>query len=142
MTFQFHRHSTIVEDEDPSAHDTPQPSVMDADALGVSPVRESDQTQIENRQPRFDMRTGLGASRIIGRSPAVRQALEQVQHVAATDSTVLLLGETGSGKEMFAVDIHRLSARAARIIVRLHCAAIPATLLESELFGRERGAYT
>ena len=142
MTFQFHRHSTLVDDEDPTAQDTPQPSVMDADALAVSSVREPDQRPIENGHPRFEMRAGLGVTRIIGRSPAVRQALEQVQHVAATDSTVLLLGETGSGKEMFAAEIHRLSARAARTMVRVNCAAIPATLLESELFGRERGAYT
>ncbi len=115
---------------------------MDADALGVAPVREPDQPQIEHEQRRLAMHMGLGATRIIGRSPAVRQVLEQVQHVAPTDSTVLLLGETGSGKEMFAAEIHRLSARAARTMVRVNCAAIPATLLESELFGRERGAYT
>ena len=92
--------------------------------------------------PGIGMHMGLGATRIIGRSPAVRQVLEQVQHVARTDSTVLLLGETGSGKEMFADEIHRLSTRATRPMVRVNCAAIPATLLESELFGRERGAYT
>jgi formate hydrogenlyase transcriptional activator len=142
MTFQFHRHSTFAEDEEPSAQDTPQLDVMDADGPGVSSVREPDQIQIETGRPRFEVRTGMGATRIIGRSQAVRQALEQVQHVAATDSTVLLLGETGSGKEMFAAEIHRLSARAARTMVRVNCAAIPATLLESELFGRERGAYT
>jgi formate hydrogenlyase transcriptional activator len=142
MTFQFQRHSTLVEDEDPTASDALQPNIMDADALGISHLREPDPVPVEIRQPRFNMRPGLGASRIIGRSPAVRQALEQVQHVAPTDSTVLLLGETGTGKEMFAAEIHRLSARAARDMVRVNCAAIPATLLESELFGRERGAYT
>ena len=67
---------------------------------------------------------------------------EQVQQVAATDSTVLLLGETGSGKEMFATQVHELSSRHGRAMVRVNCAAIPATLMESELFGREKGAYT
>ena len=66
----------------------------------------------------------------------------QAQLVAATDSTVLLLGETGTGKERFAAYIHQLSARRAREMVCVNCAAIPATLIESELFGRERGAYT
>jgi transcriptional regulator with GAF, ATPase, and Fis domain len=80
--------------------------------------------------------------RIVGRSPRVRRVLEQVQPVAATDSTVLLLGETGTGKELFASQIHELSRRRGRPMVRVNCAAIPATLIESELFGREKGAYT
>jgi transcriptional regulator with GAF, ATPase, and Fis domain len=75
-------------------------------------------------------------------SPAIRQALEQAEQVAGTASTVLLLGETGVGKERFARAIHELSTRSAREMVRINCAAIPATLIESELFGRERGAYT
>lgn len=81
-------------------------------------------------------------SPIVGRSAAVRQVLNQVQQVAATGSTVLLLGETGTGKELFATHIHELSARRARPMIRVNCAAIPATLLESELFGREKGAFT
>ena len=76
------------------------------------------------------------------RAAAIRQVLEQIQLVSATDSTVLLLGETGTGKELFATQIHELSARHARTMVRVNCAAIPATLLESELFGREKGAFT
>ena len=79
---------------------------------------------------------------VIGGCPAVRRVEEQVQHVAATDSTVLLLGETGSGKEMFATLVHEMSSRRGRAMVRVNCAAIPATLIESELFGREKGAYT
>ena len=79
---------------------------------------------------------------VIGGCPAVRRVEEQVQHVAATDSTVLLLGETGSGKEMFATMVHERSSRRGRAMVRVNCAAIPATLIESELFGREKGAYT
>ena len=85
----------------------------------------------------------LGSSRlVVSESPAVRQALAQVEQVAATPSTVLLLGETGVGKEVFAQAIHELSARHARPMIRVSCAAIPSALIESELFGRERGAYT
>ncbi len=79
---------------------------------------------------------------VVGESPAVRTALEQLHRVAATDSTVLLMGETGTGKELFANEIHEMSARRGRPMVRVNCAAMPATLIESELFGREKGAYT
>ncbi len=79
---------------------------------------------------------------VVGESAAVREVLEQIRQVAATDSTVLLLGETGTGKELFATQLHELSARRTRTMVRVNCAAIPATLMESELFGREKGAYT
>jgi transcriptional regulator with GAF, ATPase, and Fis domain len=79
---------------------------------------------------------------VVGRSVVFRQALEQVHQVAATDSTVLLLGETGSGKELFAAQVHELGPRRARTIVKVNCAAIPDTLIESELFGREKGAFT
>ena len=81
-------------------------------------------------------------SDIVGDSDAIRRVLNQVQQVAVTDATVLLLGETGTGKELFATAIHGQSARHAREMVRVNCAAIPSTLIESELFGRERGAYT
>ena len=79
---------------------------------------------------------------IVGTSPAIRQAVDLAAQVAATDATVLILGETGTGKELIASHIHQLSARRARAMVRVNCAAIPETLLESELFGRERGAFT
>ena len=79
---------------------------------------------------------------IVGHSAALKRALEQVERVAATDSTVLLHGETGTGKELFASRIHQLSVRRGRAMVCVNSAAIPATLIESELFGRERGAYT
>jgi transcriptional regulator with GAF, ATPase, and Fis domain len=82
------------------------------------------------------------AGPIIGASQAIRAVLERVRKVAATDSTVLLLGETGTGKEMLATEVHRLSGRRAQAMVRVNCAAIPAALLESELFGREKGAFT
>ena len=80
--------------------------------------------------------------RIVGNSPALGEARALVHRVARTDSTVLLLGETGTGKELFASLIHDLSLRRSRPMVRVNCAAIPSTLIESELFGRERGAFT
>ena len=79
---------------------------------------------------------------IIGQSPAIRNVLEQVRIVAPTDATVLLHGETGAGKELVARAIHNLSPRARRNFVCMNCAAIPSGLLESELFGHEKGAFT
>jgi len=79
---------------------------------------------------------------VIGNSPALEAALEQVERVAPTDSTVLIQGETGTGKELIAHAIHNLSSRRGRQFVRVNCAAIPLDLLESELFGHERGAFT
>src|ERR1700693_753847 len=79
---------------------------------------------------------------IIGKSPAIQKVLEQVAIVAPTDSTVLLHGETGTGKELVAQAIHKLSSRCERTFVRMNCAAIPSGLLESELFGHEKGAFT
>ena len=81
-------------------------------------------------------------AQIIGKSPALECVLEQVQRVAPTDSTVLLQGETGTGKELIARAIHQLSSRCGHAFVKLNCAAIPLDLLESELFGHERGAFT
>ena len=79
---------------------------------------------------------------IIGNSPALEAVLEQVERVAPTGSTVLIQGETGTGKELIAHAIHNISSRCGRPFVRLNCAAIPLDLLESELFGHEKGAFT
>ena len=103
--------------------------------------RLSDQLRADNVYLRHEVDSSLDTSRV-GRSAAIRRVEEQVRQVAATDATVLLLGETGSGKEVFASQIHELSRRRGRGMVRVNCAAIPATLIESELFGREKGAYT
>jgi transcriptional regulator with GAF, ATPase, and Fis domain len=93
-----------------------------------------------NWSPSKELR--IGQSDIVGCSDAARQVLEQIEQVAPTTATVLLLGETGTGKEMYARWVHQRSARRTRDMVHVNCAAIPSTLLESELFGRERGAYT
>jgi formate hydrogenlyase transcriptional activator len=79
---------------------------------------------------------------VIGNSPALEAVLEQVERVAPTDSTVLIQGETGTGKELIAHAIHNISSRCGHPFVRLNCAAIPLDLLESELFGHEKGAFT
>jgi formate hydrogenlyase transcriptional activator len=97
----------------------------------------------ETKQRRYleeEIRTGLGE--IVGVSPALKTALSMVSVVAPTDSGVLILGETGTGKELVARAIHKLSSRSEKAFVKLNCAAIPLGLLESELFGHEKGAFT
>ena len=89
-----------------------------------------------------EIRSEINFEDIVGDGPTLRRALRQVETVASTDSTVLLLGETGSGKELIARAIHTRSKRNDRTFVKLNCAAIPTGLLESELFGHERGAFT
>jgi formate hydrogenlyase transcriptional activator len=89
-----------------------------------------------------EIRTELQFEEIIGNSEALRRVLVQVETVAPTDSTVLIYGETGTGKELVARAVHNLSSRKSNAFVKLNCAAIPTGLLESELFGHERGAFT
>jgi formate hydrogenlyase transcriptional activator len=102
----------------------------------------SDQLRAENLYLRREVQERIGVGPIEGQSAAIAHVLEQAKRVAATDATVLLLGETGTGKEILATQIHELSSRRARAMVRVNCSAIPETLIESELFGREKGAYT
>ncbi len=89
-----------------------------------------------------EARTEYNFTEIVGHSETLRQALKAVETVAPTDTVVLIQGETGTGKELIARAIHNLSARAERTLVKVNCAAIPSGLLESELFGHERGAFT
>src|SRR6202041_1255332 len=89
-------------------------------------------------QPSYEHRF----EQVIGNSPALESMLDQVERVAPTDSTVLIQGETGTGKELIAHAIHDLSSRCGRPFVKLNCAAIPMDLLENELFGHEKGAFT
>jgi formate hydrogenlyase transcriptional activator len=89
-----------------------------------------------------EIRSELNFDQIVGTSPALRQVLQMVETVAACDSTILLFGETGTGKELIARAIHDHSQRNNRTFVKMNCAAIPSGLLESELFGHERGAFT
>jgi transcriptional regulator with PAS, ATPase and Fis domain len=104
--------------------------------------RSRDKLRAENLYLQSEVKDRLGSGVIVGQSPAMRRVLAQVEQVAGTNSTVLILGETGTGKELFATRIHELSGRRTRPMVRVNCSAIPSTLIESELFGREKGAFT
>ena len=102
----------------------------------------SDQLKQEKLYLEDEIRTELNFEEIIGNSAILRQVLRQVEAVAPTNSTVLIQGETGSGKELIARAVHNLSQRQKHSFVKLNCAAIPTGLLESELFGHEKGAFT
>jgi formate hydrogenlyase transcriptional activator len=96
----------------------------------------------ENLILREDIDRSSMFEEIVGSSKPIRQVVKQVEKVAPSDSTVLILGETGTGKELVARALHRRSKRAARAFVRVNCAAIPQSLIASELFGHEKGAFT
>ncbi len=101
-----------------------------------------DQLEAENLTLREEIKVSFKDSELIGESHVFRMVLQQVEHVASTDSTVLILGETGTGKGMIARKIHQLSGRRDRPLINVNCAALPATLIESEFFGHEKGAFT
>lgn len=98
--------------------------------------------QQENHQLSEQLLSNLGVGDIIYQSQAMEDLLQQVDIVAKSDSTVLICGETGTGKEVIARAIHQLSPRRDKPLVKINCAAIPASLLESELFGHDKGAFT
>ena len=106
----------------------------------VQTLRE--RLQSENQYLRSEVSSAEGFEDIVGKSPALQSVLFQVEQVAPADSTVLLLGETGTGKELIAKAIHARSRRRDRTLVKVNCAALPPTLIESELFGHEKGAFT
>jgi formate hydrogenlyase transcriptional activator len=122
---------------------TQQVAVAVENALAFQQVAElKDKLAKEKLYLEEELRIEHGFEDIIGESHALKQVLKQVEVVAPTDSTVLIQGETGTGKELVARAIHRLSGRSERTFIKLNCAAIPTGLLESELFGHERGAFT
>ena len=125
------------------AHDFLQKPV-DSNHLLLLIERALEQARLrtENILLREEWSRRYGFPRIIGESDAIKRAVAETQRVAPTDATVLLLGESGTGKELFARAVHHLSPRRDKAFVAINCAAIPETLIESELFGHERGAFT
>jgi DNA-binding NtrC family response regulator len=110
--------------------------------LIVERALEQERLRTENILLREEWSRRYGFPRILGESAAIKRAVSEIQRVAQTEATVLLLGESGTGKELFARAVHHLSGRRDRPFVAINCAAIPETLIENELFGHERGAFT
>jgi len=104
--------------------------------------RLKDRLQAERDYLKAEIKVVSAQREITGRSPAIVKVLHQAEQVAPTDSSVLIFGETGTGKELLAQAIHRLSRRGRNVMVKVNCAALPSGLVESELFGREKGAFT
>jgi formate hydrogenlyase transcriptional activator len=120
-----------------------QVAIAVENACAFAQIRElKDQLSKEKLYLEDEIRTEMNFAQIIGNSAPLRRVLKRVETVAPTDSTVLIYGETGTGKELIARGIHDLSSRRAKPFVKLNCAAIPTGLLESELFGHEKGAFT
>ncbi|RMG00499.1 MAG: sigma-54-dependent Fis family transcriptional regulator, partial [Nitrospirae bacterium] len=119
-----------------------KPFDIDHLLLKVRKALDRRKLERENILLREELGRSKGGPEIIGKSRAIKDVIEKIQKVAPTKSTVLLLGESGTGKELFAMAIHQLSPRKEGLFVPINCAAIPRELLESELFGHEKGAFT
>ena len=119
-----------------------KPFEREALLLAVQRVLRTRRLERENRELREAVREGDGFGELIGRSQAMRALYRTIEKVGATDATVLVVGESGTGKELVARTLHRASRRAERPFVAVNCAAIPDTLIESELFGHEKGSFT
>jgi formate hydrogenlyase transcriptional activator len=117
-------------------------ALTDAETLVGTGFSAPSKFEVERHHGNCEMISQHPFDGIVGKSAALRRVLQQVAIVAPTDSTVLLHGETGTGKELIAQAIHKLSSRRERSFVRMNCAAIPSGLLESEFFGHEKGAFT
>jgi DNA-binding NtrC family response regulator len=111
-------------------------------SLAVRRALDEQRLREENRRLRAEVEQRYGFENLLGQSRAMQTVIEQIQSVADSDATILLLGESGTGKELVARAIHWHSARRDRAFVAINCGAIPETLLESELFGHEKGAFT
>ena len=110
--------------------------------MRIARALKGQKLEVENVSLRKQLDSKVGLESIIGQSPVMAEIFEIVQQVAPTRATVLVLGESGTGKELIAKALHQLSPRAKLPFVTVHCAALAPTLLESELFGHERGAFT
>jgi len=133
----------VPEDVDFLSRASGQIAIAIENALAYREISElKDKLAQEKLYLEEEFRSEMGFEQIIGSSAALKHVLQQVETVATSDSTVLLLGETGTGKELIARAIHDRSRRKQRTLVKLNCAAIPTGLLESELFGHEKGAFT
>ena len=118
-------------------------SIAVSNALAYEQINSlKEQLQLENRVLQDEIVQGSIYEEIVGSSPSLQKVLAEIDKVAKTDSTVLVTGETGTGKELIAHAIHRRSPRSARALVKVNCAALPTELIASELFGHEKGAFT